>query len=260
MPEWHLLIAFLAGLSALAPLWAPLYAALPLLVLAVAAYLGEAVISAATAPFASPPSSRRERLILRALTALLFAVQPLARLNGRARAGLTPWRRRPGHGVAFPRRRTWSSWSEQWRSPAARLESLEAALRKRGLAVIRGGEFARWDLEARPGTFGAVRIHSVVEEHGEGRQLERIRLSPRWAPETVLVALGVAALAVGAAAAGSWIAAALLCVPAVALVARAVGECALAAGAVRAALEPGRLPAAAPLRRRRRAEVERTRA
>jgi hypothetical protein len=54
---------------------------------------------------------------------------------------------------------------------------MEARLQRTGARVGRGPASARWDLEVRAGLAGAVRVQTVVEEHGAGRQLVRYR---RW--------------------------------------------------------------------------------
>ena len=51
-------------------------------------------------------------------------------------------------------------------------------LRKRE-AVKRGGDFDRWDLEVRGGLFGYIRAVGMIEEHGAGKQLFRLRAWPR---------------------------------------------------------------------------------
>ena len=66
-----------------------------------------------------------------------------------------------------------------WQAGDERLKALESALRGRGAAVRRGGDFDRWDLELRAGMLGSVRIDLVVEEHGQGKQLVRFRAWPR---------------------------------------------------------------------------------
>jgi O-antigen biosynthesis protein len=48
------------------------------------------------------------------------------------------------------------------------------------MAVVRGGEFDRWDIHVRVGPLAAARVHVAVEEHGQGRQLVRVRVRPRW--------------------------------------------------------------------------------
>jgi hypothetical protein len=91
MPEWYLLMLLLAQISALGFVWHPLLAALPLLGLGIAALLYQAGIGAAHGTFSGPPLARAR---LRGLTAFLYLAQPVARLGGRLRNGLTLWRRR----------------------------------------------------------------------------------------------------------------------------------------------------------------------
>ena len=106
MPEWYLVIATLTALSALGLFWKPLLLALPLLGYAVGVLLVQAGLSARHVSFASAPQSRSERLQLWGLTTLLYLMQPLARLRGRWRYGLTPWRWRSTRGWAWPWSRT----------------------------------------------------------------------------------------------------------------------------------------------------------
>jgi GT2 family glycosyltransferase len=185
MPEWYLVIAALAGLSALGLSWRPLLLGLPLLAVGLAAPVGHAIWRATRLPAGKVPFSPTARLKSRALTALLHLVQPIARLEGRLRSGLTPWRRGAG-GCVWPRVRTAAVWSERWRASTEWLQSLEAALRGMGARVIRGGDYDQWDLEVRGGVFGAVRVHMAIEEHGAGRQLVRFRASPRCSREGLL--------------------------------------------------------------------------
>ena len=200
MPEWYLAILILALLSALGFAWPPLLAALPLLGFAVGALAVQAGVSAARARFHRAERSRRTTLKLYALTALLYLLQPIARLRGRFAHGLTPWRRRgPASSVVPPRRHSWSFWRERGRTAAEHLADLSDALREAGAVVRAGGDFDRWDLEVRLGSLGASRILLAPEEHGAGRQLLRFRIYP-WVPPAwlTLAALSLAA-GVGAA-------------------------------------------------------------
>ena len=113
------------------------------------------------------------------MTAALFLLQPLARLAGRLRNGLSPWRRRLRPGAAWPRPRTVKVWSETWREPQARIQDLQDALAANGGFVRSGGPFDRWDLDLRAGPLGGVKIRTAVEEHGSGRQLMRAKIWPR---------------------------------------------------------------------------------
>jgi hypothetical protein len=195
MPEWYLFILFLAGTSALGTLWPPLLATLPMLGLALAFPVAQAVLGAVRARFAgASPASRRDMLRLRSLTAFLHLIQPLARLRGRLGAGLTPWRRRGALRLSPPIPKRLAVWSERWQGPTEWVASLEEALRADGAAVIRGGEHDRWDLEPRYGNLGAARLRAAVEEHGNGRQLLRVKAWPFWARPVSLAALALIAL------------------------------------------------------------------
>jgi GT2 family glycosyltransferase len=187
MPEWYLCIVALACLSVLGAVWHPLLLAAPLCVLALTASLGQAALSGARASFPEV-TSQRERLGLKALTALLHVLQPLARLRGRLRSALTPLRRHGGGGFALPWPRTWSVWTERWQSGETRLRRVEARLRRQGRLVILGGDYDGWDVEVRAGRLSAVRILLTLEEHGQGRQMVRFRAVPR-VPPTILLPL-----------------------------------------------------------------------
>ena len=198
MPEWYLLIVALAALSLLGTLWRPLLAAAPLCALTAGASIAQAVISGARASF-TEPHSRLGTLGLHALTALLHLLQPMARLRGRLRSALTPWRRHGSGGFAFPRARTWSVWTEHWQAPETRLQRLEALLGLEGCLVTRGGDYDSWDLEVRAGGLSAVRIQLAIEEHGQGRQMVRFRAQPHY---RTAVGLGLAVLGAGTMLAG----------------------------------------------------------
>jgi GT2 family glycosyltransferase len=237
MPEWYLVIAALAGASVLGALWPPLLLALPLLVLAAAAPLVQAGASAARASFPRTPGSLAVRLERRTLTALLHLLQPLARLLGRLRAGLTPWRRQGTPFFAFPWPRVRTTWCEHWQSAEARLASVEAALHRQGIAVTRGGDFDQWDLQLRAGFFGLVRILMATEEHGGGRQLVRFHSWPRCSLHGIVLAIGLALLTSASAMDGAWLASAILGAMTLLLAFRMLGDYVAATGWCLCALE-----------------------
>src|SRR5438874_1380622 len=209
MPEWHLAFALLMGLSALSFFWSPLMLLLPLLIGAALLPLAQACLSAAHASFPDAPPSRAALLKRRLLTAALHLVQPLARLRGRLKEGLTPWRCRGASQLAPLWPVTTSMWSEHWQAPDQRLNSIATALRLEGGCVLRGGEHDRWDLEVRCGFLGAARLLMGLEDHGGG-QFVRLRLwpdVPAWGPVFIV---GFAALARGAFHHHAWPAAAVL--------------------------------------------------
>ncbi len=232
MPEWYLFCAALATLVALGALWRPLLLALPLLALAVGASLVQIGLNAAKASFASAPRSRLARLALFGLTAFLHLLQPLARLCSHLRGGLTPWRQHRGPGHVLPRRRIFAIWSERWHASDEWLEFVEAALRTAGACVRRGGDYDRWDLEARSGMFGAARTHMAIEEHGSGRQLVRFRMWPRCSIKGLALIGLNAALATAASLDDAWAVGIVFGVTAVLLALRMLQECAAATAAV----------------------------
>src|SRR5262249_54874591 len=152
--------------------WTPLLFAWPLLVLAVIARVTEAGISAARAPM-----TRRckgfDRPIRWALTSFLHLLQPLARLVGRLRHGLTPWRCRAAVRPSLPRRISTAYWSERWREPDGWVRHTRHAISREGTRVVDGGPYDRWDIEVPGGAFGRARLLIAVEDQGAGTQYVR---------------------------------------------------------------------------------------
>ncbi|HYC44347.1 MAG TPA: glycosyltransferase [Burkholderiales bacterium] len=210
MPEWYFVVALLTALSALGFVWSTLaLVTLPLLALATAAPIAQAVAGGARARFATPARSRSEAMAKRALTALLHLIQPVARLSGRIQHGLLPWRRR-GTAIRGCWLRRATLWSEAWRAPEDWTQRLESELKAQGAVVFRAGAFDRWDLHVRGGLFGAARGLLTVEDHGAGRQLIRLGIGA-WAPSPVVsVSAGLMGLAVVACIDAAWLAAGVL--------------------------------------------------
>jgi GT2 family glycosyltransferase len=175
MPEWHLLTLALALLSLLGIVWQPLLWALPLLAVFIGIPVAQAVASAWSEPFSGPRGTWGKR---RALTALMHLMQPVARLRGRLRHGLSPWRTRGERTPLVPWPRHFALWTNQWRAAEERLHRLDEGMRASGAVVRNGGGFDRWDLEARGGPLGSARLLMAVEEHGQGQQMVRARIWP----------------------------------------------------------------------------------
>jgi GT2 family glycosyltransferase len=236
VPEWYLLLLALAGTSLLGLHWSPLLLAIPLLALASGALVAQAVIGAARASFACAPRSRMTELRSRGLTAVLYTLQPFARLAGRLRLGLAPWRRRSAVHFSLPLPRTSSVWSERWQPQERRLREIESSLEREGGTVLHGGPYDRWDLEVRGGLLGFARLRMAIEEHGGGRQLVRFRSWPRFSRFAPALVLAFGALGLGAGLAGAWIACAVFGAAAALLAFSSLKDCAAASGILQLAL------------------------
>jgi O-antigen biosynthesis protein len=231
IPEWYLAVAALAPICALGFLWSPLFYALPLLGLALAAPIFQAVVSASRVCFAVPPESRFSRFKMRIIVALLHLIHPLARLTGRLRSGLTLWRHKTA-GFAMPWPRKLAAWTEQWRDPNERLTSFEADLRKPGVYVRRGGDYDRWDLEVRAGWLGFARLLMAVEDHGAGNQFVRLRVWPKFPLLGLLPIVLFASLSAAALFDHAWMAFAILGLLSLFLTIHSLRSCGSAVAAV----------------------------
>src|SRR2546426_6417831 len=238
MPEWHLMTATLVGIATLSVAWSPLRLALPLCLATFLPSVAQACLGGARARF--PDSlGTVARLARRALTAVLHLVQPIARLRGRIREGLTPWRRRCPRrpGPLWPV--TAAVWSENWLEQDQRLRAMETDLRADGVCLLRGGRDGRWGLEGRRGSVGAARLLMGVEDHAGGKQLVRLRSWPVVPSPGPVLTLAFAALTYGAAHDHAWVAAAVLGSGALLLAARTLEQCSAATATIREAV--GRL-------------------
>jgi hypothetical protein len=195
--------------------------------MALGASLAQALLGATRASYRNLPTSWFGRLRLRSTTALLHLLQPLARLVGRIRHGLTPWRPRDVGLSRFPRTRQMATLvSGPWESPQEKLTALERALRQAGAVVKRGGEFARWDLELQGGLLGGARVLLSVEDLCPGKQLVRFRSWPwlgRWGLGLFWLLVMLAAVAT---ADRSWVAGSVLAFAGSVLMLRTIREAA----------------------------------
>jgi GT2 family glycosyltransferase len=223
MPEWYLGIAGLIAIGAMGALWSPLRLCLALAALAGATTVVQSARGAAGASLA--PVGRAERLRRRWTTALLYLIQPAARLCGRLICGLTPWRRQMPPSFALPVGRSWKIWSEMWQPPEERLRSIEALLKEQRVPMRRGGAYDDWDLEIRGGFFACVRTRLGIEEYPRGRQYLRFRAWPCFSKRACLVAILPVGLSTCAALQHSSAAAVVLGVLAGLLILRACRDC-----------------------------------
>jgi hypothetical protein len=109
-----------------------------------------------------------------------------------------------------PGPRTFTIWSEQWEAPHTWLYALEAALRMDTSAVMRGRDVDRWDIEARRGRLGIVRLRMASEEHGQGKQRLLFRIWPYYSPPIVAVIGLFFVLSLAAALSHTWLVATTL--------------------------------------------------
>jgi glycosyltransferase involved in cell wall biosynthesis len=207
MPEWYLFVAILGMLSMLSFFWSALLWAIPVFVSALAIVFIQAVISAYQST--SLPPSKKHNLKYILLITALHVVQPMARLYGRIRHGLTPWRKRTTDNkwkISFPLKARQSNiWSEKWRASEEWLVDIENALIKLKTRVKRGGDFDEWDLQTRNGISSISRAIFTIEEHGAGKQLLRMKTWTRPSKSFIISFSFFTALSVFAAVDGALI-------------------------------------------------------
>ena len=239
MPEWYLVLIALGGLSTLTLLWPKLIFIVPMFVFAAGITVCQSILSSAQASFPSAPASQVKRAKLYSLTAFLHLVQPLARLWGRARHGLTALRRTVPGALILPFPKKAVIWSESWRAPDEALGIFVRNLRSDGASLVLGGDCDRWDLEVRGGVLGTARLFMAVEEHGTGKQLFRFRLWPRFNVEALIAISVFTLLALGAALDQFWIAYDILAILTLLLIGRMLFESACAMAAIQRVLNRG---------------------
>jgi O-antigen biosynthesis protein len=210
LPEWYLVIAFLGTLSLIGIIWPPLLVAIPFFVLATASSLFQAAFSAIAASSCRSSRSTLVRLKTLRIAFTLHLMQPLARLSGRLKHGLHPWRRRGVRLLVLPMPKTISIWSQEWKTHDLWLRHLQSGLKSEGTTAFCGGAYDDWDLEIQGGMLAGIRARAVVEEHGAGRQMLRCRIWPRCSALGLFLSVLIGCLAIVAAYDRSWSAAALL--------------------------------------------------
>ncbi|RYZ29319.1 MAG: glycosyltransferase [Chitinophagaceae bacterium] len=196
MPEWYLFSVVLAFLASLGFLWAPMLWIWTIFFLSLVIVITQATISASKNVFfySNKEAGFRSRLLI----TILHLIQPMARLIGRLKNGLSPLNRTRiisnektptiFHSSVF------TIWSEQWRAAEDWLEDIETNIIKLKSRVQRGGSFDRWDVQARNSVFSISRGLLVVEEHGAGKQLIRFKIWP--SPSRLIVAAFVLLLGI----------------------------------------------------------------
>lgn len=238
MPEWWLIVALLAGLNGLGVLWPPLlWLTLPLWIVSLLLPVAQAIVGAAKASFTCAPRTPLARFKLYAITAGLHLTQPIARLVGRLRHGLTAWRWRGPKDWQWPRAQMTAVFTRRWIEHERRLEFIEKAIETLGAVVQRGGGYDRWDCEVRGGLFGKVRLLMAIEDQGSGTQFVRVRSWPVLPGTACGIFAVFGTLAAAVAFERLWLVAAGLALPAMFLLFRSALECGRATATVRNAVQ-----------------------
>lgn len=176
MPEWYFIVVLLGMLSLLGLLWAPLLGVTLLFIGSILVIVVQA-FSSAYKNSNLPPEKRKWQNYL--LIIFLHIIQPVARLYGRLKHGLTPWRKgsiRPAKQFLFVLRpQVFTYWSETWRPIEEWLTLIEQNLIATKTRTQRGGDFDRWDIQLRNGIISVNRALLTIEEHGAGKQFVRLK-------------------------------------------------------------------------------------
>lgn len=182
MPEWYLFSGLLCLTGLLGFIWQPLLWAFVPFVFSLVVVTAQAFYSASKNAHL-PKQYNTTRYYLTVV--MLHLIQPIARLYGRIKFGLTPWRQRgagwsPGHIGVF-RQKLFLHWSEKWYSAEDYLTSLEDNLVQQKMLARRGGDFDRWDLQTGNRLFAYASCLLTVEEHGAGKQYVKIKSTVSYA-------------------------------------------------------------------------------
>jgi hypothetical protein len=202
-PEWYLVMVLLALLTIGGLFWNPLLFTGPLLLVALAGRVAEAGVSAArtTIMWKCAGSERLGRWLI---IAFLNFSQPLARLLGRVRDGLTPWRWRAPIQFKLPWRLSTAIWSEHRREPDDWVRHARGIISREGTRVIDGGPYDRWDIEVSGGALGTARLLIAVEDRGAGTQYVRFGIWPKCSAAGLAVIALVGVVAGAAATTAAW--------------------------------------------------------
>lgn len=213
MPEWYLFTMLLAVLGCLGFLWHPLLTLWPVFIASVIVILLQGIISALKNTSLSDEQARNWKYF--ALIVLLHVIQPIARLSGRIKHGLTPWRLRgtkPSlkHLTIF-KAKTLVHWCEDdWKSSETWLEEIEQNIIDLKARVMRGGDFDKWDIKTKNGLFSTAKGLLTVEEHGANKQYVKLKYWVNYSIGGCILIAALIAITVYAAMDESWVAAGIL--------------------------------------------------
>src|SRR6266571_3747681 len=230
MPEWYLITESLGLLFLLSIGWLPWLVLGPGLLLVIILPALQAAENVRRTRIPTGGKVLWSAFKVRTMLVFLNIVQPLARLDGRLRGGLRPWRR---HGPkARPRFRpeTIKMWRDKREPAEATLSRLEHKSQAMGLLVRSGGDFDSWDLEIRQGILGGVRMLLAVEEHAPGKQLLRFKLSQTYSRLALALCVVFAVMSAAALSYGAWAQSIISGLGAILIVARTLTDSASSTG------------------------------
>src|SRR6266571_4003913 len=237
-PEWYLVIGALAIGFVLSLGWSASSIFGLLILTSLILPVSQAWMNAQEAKF--PDRLRKglwQALRLRVTVFALHLVQPLARLEGRLKGGLTPWRRHGTKASIQLRASTLTMWRDRRESLEVTLEDLQRQLRDANAVVLAGGDYDRWDLEVRGGLFGGGRLLAAVEEHSPGKQFFHFRIAPKYYAFAILLSAVSAVMSIAAGLSGAWIPSGIWALIACLVAVRAFGDAASATDALRETLK-----------------------
>jgi len=237
-PEWYLIIGALAVGFILSIGWTPSSIFGLLILASMTLPVVQASVNARHARFHdSGPRTLWQLLRLRVTVFALHLLQPLARLYGRLKGGLTPWRRRRTKTAIQFRASTLTMWRDERESLETTLECLQRKLRDANAVVRAGEDYDRWDLEVRGGLFGGGRLLAAVEEHAPGKQFLHFRITPKYYAFALLLSAVSTVMSILAGFSGVWIPSGLWAVIACLLAIRVLGDVSSATDALRETLK-----------------------
>ena len=214
MPEWYLLSLLFGLIACVGFLWAPLLLLWPVFIFSIAVIIIQGIISAANNTSLTKEQERNWKYF--SLIVVLHIVQPLARLRGRIKHGLTPWRIRGAKAslknLTLFKPRTLSYWYEaDWKANETWLEEIEQNIINLKARVKRGGDFDKWDIKTRNGLFSTAKGVLTVEEHGGNKQYVKFRYWANYSVGGLVLIAMLVTLTIFAVFDQSLIAASILC-------------------------------------------------
>lgn len=229
MPEWYLFSILFGAIACLGCLWKPLLWLWPVFIFSIAIIVVQAVISASKNSSHTKPQQQNWKY--RSFIILLHIIQPLARLKGRIKHGLTPWRIRGVKGglqnLTFLKPKILMRWAEgDWKAAETWLKEIEQNIIALKARVKRGGDFDRWDIKIRNGLFSTAKGILTIEEHGANKQYLKFGYWINYSKVGLSLIIFLASISILAAADNSWIVSTIIAGLTVGLIGKYLFDCA----------------------------------